>query len=111
MSEWSIDRLLNWASRKNRSSYVSKRVRKVVDKIFDVYGPKEEIEEKQELSEQAKIRLEGDKTLEDALQQVRNYYLVHKDENDDLDLILRQQKKVNFSPFSLLVDFYFRSSA
>ena len=102
MSNWSVERLLDWANRKKESRHISIGVQRVVDKILELYGPKKEVEQIPEISEIARMRIGGAEQGAQALHQVSNYYLMHqKDSNDDLDLILKLQNKVFFP--SLLV--------
>ena len=98
MSNWSVERLLSWANRKKGSRHVSQGVQKVVDKILELYGPKEVVEEQPEISEIARMRIGMADQATEALQHVSNYYLTHqKEENDNLGLILKLQNKVNVS--------------
>ena len=100
MSNWSVERLLSWANRKKGSRHVSQGVQRVVDKIFELYRPKKEVEQQPEISEIARMRIGMAEQSGEAMQHVSNYYLTHqKEESDNLGLILKLQNKVNFSCF------------
>ncbi|CBY23616.1 unnamed protein product [Oikopleura dioica] len=90
MNNWSVERLLTWANRKKMTRHVSSGVQKVVDKILELYGPKNEVVEIPEVSEIARMRINE----ADEMQRVSNYYLMHqKEENDNLEIILKLQNK------------------
>jgi len=96
MNNWSVERLLTWANRKKMTRHVSSGVQKVVDKILELYGPKNEVVEIPEVSEIARMRINE----ADEMQRVSNYYLMHqKEENDNLEIILKLQNKVFFVLF------------